>query len=493
MDSEINTSPDQVRQQLDEILARQIIGKLDVDFDTAMMNFNLSTISCVVLIVEREREIKAFEDTPPERYSLDAFYQELSDIGLAQDAYLEQAVTSCFEKGYISRSEDDELKGEMPCFMMAGLLNNMFPGMQDINLVAFVLQINEEVNSGRKSLDLARRSFEAALESRSVAVTKDSAHEKAEEMAAGESPAQLLDREVSKQLKQDNLNRLSKLMKSRKKRDGYTAKMLVKDVFDKGPSEEELAARKEEIRQAEETARKAAELARQLTEKDEKIREAETAAREAAAQLKALEEKEAELEQARREAAQAEERARELAAREAEMAQREARLKAMEDKIRQDEERVRRQEEEASRTSQDVQVTAPAPAEPQVTGQDDIESRIAAFENELAMPCPLCKDGEVVANTTEKGKSYYSCTRPDCRFVSWDKPCHFPCPLCMNPFLTETHLPTGEVGLKCPRASCSYQQNNLLDPRVNMGNAAANGVPGAPKKKKRVVRRKKRR
>jgi len=121
------------------------------------------------------------------------------------------------------------------------------------------------------------------------------------------------------------------------------------------------------------------------------------------------------------------------------------------------------------------------------TADEDIESRIAAFENELAMPCPLCKEGEVTSKTTGKGKDYFLCTRPDCRFVSWDKPYHFECPLCKNPFLTEMLSPNGEKGLKCPRASCSYTQKNLYDPKQNMA-----GIRRPPRKKRRVVRRKRR-
>ncbi|MCG8568449.1 MAG: DNA topoisomerase I [Desulfobacterales bacterium] len=488
MGSKTNASPEMVRQQLDEILARQIIGKLDVDFDTAMMSFNLSTISCVVLIVEREKEIKEFADSPPERYDLPSFYKELSDIGLDHDAYLEMAVDSFLGQGYMSKDDQGELKAQMPAFIMAGLLDNMFPGMQGMNLVAFVLQMNDEVNSGRKSLELARQSFESTLESRSVAVTQAGAQKKATEIAAGKSSNTVKNREVSRKLKQENLNRLSKLMKSRKKRDGYTSKMLVKDVFEKGPTKEELEAQKEEARRAEEEARKAAELAKQLAQQDEKIKEAEEAAREAAAQLKVLEEKEAELQRARESAAEAEKKAEELAAKEAQMAEREAQLKAMEDKIRQEEERVRLEQEKKAEEE-----AKKAEAERKAKDEDDIESQIAAFENDLAMPCPLCSQGKIISSTTGKGKEYYSCNRSDCRFVSWDKPYHFPCPLCRNPFLTEAVMPTGDVGLKCPRASCSYTQNNLMDPKVNMAGSAGNGASGAPKKKKRVVRRKKRR
>jgi len=474
------SSQEFVRGQLDEILAREITSFIDVDSDAAMISFNLATISCITIIVEREREIKQYADFPPERYNKESFTSELVDIGLDKDDYLEAAISSSLSTGYIRSGDDGELKAEMPAFMMAGFLDSMFPGMQGMNLIAFVLQMNHEVNSGRKTLELAKQSFETTLKTRGVAVTKDHAEKRASEMAEGVQQAvSVQSREVSTQLKKENLDRLSKLIKTRKKRGEYREKFKVQDVFDKGPTKEELEAEKKEIQQAEETARKAADLARQLAEKDGKIKEAEESARELAQQLKDLEEKEKALASAREEARIAKEKAAALEAREAEMAEKEARLRVLEEQIRQKEEQTRMQDEE-QKTAQKEQLPG---------DDDDIESRIAAFEQELAMPCPLCAQGKVEEKTTEKGKSFFSCNQRDCRFVSWDKPYHFECPLCKNPFLTQMDV-QGEKGLKCPRASCSYTQNNLLEPKQHMAAAAE---AAKPKKKKKIVRRRKRR
>ncbi len=468
-----------VRSQLDEILAREITSFIDVDSDAAMMSFNLATISCITIIVEREREIKQYADFPPERYNKESFTSELVDIGLDKDDYLEAAISSSLSTGYIRSEDNGELKAEMPAFMMAGFLDSMFPGMQGMNLIAFVLQMNHEVNSGRKTLELAKQSFETSLKTRGVLVTKDNAEKRASEMAEGvQKAATVQSKEVSTQLKKENLDRLSKLIRTRKKRGEYREKVKVQDVFDKGPTKEELEAEKREIRQAEETARKAADLARQLAEKDERIKEAEEAHRELAQQLKALEEKEKALEIAQEEARVAKEKAAELEAREAAMAEKEARLRALEQEIRLKEEQARRQTEEQKAAEEKL-----LPGD-----DDDIESRIAAFELELAMPCPLCTDGKVEEKTTEKGKAFFTCDQRDCRFVSWDKPYHFECPLCKNPFLTEMDVQGGK-GMKCPRASCSYTQNNLLEPKQNMAAAAE---AAAPRKKKKIVRRRKR-
>src|SRR3989339_492278 len=466
--------PGFVRDQLDEVLAQEITALLDIDSKSAMLSFNLASIACITLIVEREREISQYPESPPERYTKESFIHELTEIGLERDMILEKAVLLVLNNGYISIDTKGLLKAEMPSFMMMGFLDNMFPGMPGMNLVGFVLQINEEVNSGRKTLELARESFQSTLKSRGVLVSKDTAEKKAAEIAAGLGTMPGQTQEIALKLKQDNLDRLSKLIKTRKKRSMDSAGQLnIKDVFDKGPSKEELEAEK-----AEDEARKAAAFARELAEKEEKIKEAE----EAAKQLEEIAQREKELIKAQEAAEKANRKAAELEAREAVMAEKEARLKALEEKLKQEEEK-RRIEEEKEAGSKEVEET-----EEDALSDEDIDSRIAAFENDLTMPCPLCKKGEIISKTTEKGKEFFTCTNSGCRFVSWDKPYHIECPLCKNPFLIETVTPTGEKGLKCPRASCSYRQNNLFDPKQNQVQA----VSGAsPKKIKKVIRRKK--
>lgn len=492
METDVNTekedlAPSYVRDQLDEILAQEITNLLDVDEMTAMMSFNLASISCVTLIIEREREIKQFSDFPPERYTKESFLTELLDIGLEMDDTLKETVDTVLSKGYISTDSEGQLRGEMPSFMMVGFLDNMFPGMQGMNLVAFVLQMNDEVNSGRKNLALAKESFKSTLKSRGVSVTKDSAEKKATEIVSGVVATSPQSKEISKKLKKENLNRLSKLIKSRKKRAmDSQARLQVKDVFDKGPSKEELERQKEEAKKAEEAARRAAELASKLAEKDEQIKEAEEAAKEAARQLEEIEKRERELELAREKVKEADEKAAELAEKEAQMAEKEAKLKELEDRLKKEEEEKRLQQEEEIKRREEEE------ARKKSQSDDDIESRIAALESELAMPCPLCKVGQIESKTTEKGKEFYSCNADGCRFVSWDKPYHFECPLCKNSYLTEIDIGEGKKGLKCPRATCSYTQAGLLDPQQSMAQAASSGN-GAPKKKKKVVRRKKRR
>ena len=476
-----STKRESIRKQLDEILAKEITAFIDVDSNMALMSFNLATLSCIVISVDREREIKEYSDSPPERFTRKSFTSELVDIGLDQDDYLDHAISTVLESGYMTTLSNGEFKAEMPAFMMVGFLDSMFPGMQGLNLIAFVLQINDEVNSDRKSLDHAKQSFETTLKTRGVLVTKDHAQERATEMVKGvHKSVTVQSKQISARLKKEKFNKLSQLMKSRKQRtDGYQEKVKIKNLFDKEPSPEEIEAEKQKARDTEEASLKARELAKALAEKEKRIKEAEAAAQELAEKLKVIEEKEKAAEEARTKALEAQEKAEALASREQEMAEKEARLLALEEEFKHREEEAKRAAEAKGLANKQVE---------EAKAKDDIESRIADFEQTLAMPCPLCRDGKIEEKTTDKGKVFYSCTQKDCRFVSWDKPYHFECPLCKNPYLIEFITPAGTPGLKCPRASCTYSQNNLLAPAQHMAATAA-----TPPKKKKLVRRVKRR
>jgi hypothetical protein len=453
-------TPAYVRAQLDEILASEITSLIEIDAGLLVLSYNVATLSCILLAVEREREITTFKDSPPERYTRVSFMNELAEIGLEKDEALVRAVDSVIEKGYLSFTSQGEVRAEISAFTMVGFLDTIFPGMQGMQLIAFAMQMNDEVLSGRKSLEEARASFSQTLKSRGVAVSRKKAEQKASELASGKI-AVFQTKDVSHRLKEANALRMAGLKQRRTgggptvySSEGYAAqRATIRDIFDKGPTPEELAAEKarSEARAREE----------ELAKREERILEAERKARE-------LELRERELKTAQEALKQAQEKAELLRRREEEMAAREAELRAMEEKLKAEAEE---EEEDAGEETE--------------SDDDDIESRIAAFEAELAMPCPLCGSGRVKTERTSSDKEYFTCTNPDCRFVSWARPYHFACPLCKNPFLVETATPSGGRGLKCPRASCPFTRDSLTDPALGDRPAPA----GSPVKKKKLVRR----
>ena len=120
-----------------------------------------------------------------------------------------------------------------------------------------------------------------------------------------------------------------------------------------------------------------------------------------------------------------------------------------------------------------------------VIDDEDIEKRIAAFEEELGMRCPICGAGSIHSKETAKGKIYYHCSNEECSFISWGKPFYIECPLCANPFLVESSKKDGTNILKCARATCHYWQKYPWE----MGDDDKYEKSPVPKKKV-LVRRK---
>jgi ssDNA-binding Zn-finger/Zn-ribbon topoisomerase 1 len=134
---------------------------------------------------------------------------------------------------------------------------------------------------------------------------------------------------------------------------------------------------------------------------------------------------------------------------------------------------------------------------------EDIEKRITAFEEDLALECPICKQSKIQSEETVAGKTFYRCLAKNCNFISWGKPYQILCPQCNNPFLVEAFDKTGKTILKCPRSTCRYRQNLPWDASENNKEKIHSVLQDSNKvtpisrkprkriKKRRVVRRKK--
>jgi DNA topoisomerase-1 len=73
----------------------------------------------------------------------------------------------------------------------------------------------------------------------------------------------------------------------------------------------------------------------------------------------------------------------------------------------------------------------------------------------VGVPCPECREGDVVERSSRFGKIFFSCSRyPDCRFASWGKPVSATCPACGYPAMAERVRRDGSTHLSCLRKGC---------------------------------------
>lgn len=75
--------------------------------------------------------------------------------------------------------------------------------------------------------------------------------------------------------------------------------------------------------------------------------------------------------------------------------------------------------------------------------------------NKLDIPCPKCKDGEIIERRSKKGRKFYGCTNyPECDFVSWDLPTKEKCPECGDILVKKKTKK--DITIKCNE--CKYKR-----------------------------------
>lgn len=96
-------------------------------------------------------------------------------------------------------------------------------------------------------------------------------------------------------------------------------------------------------------------------------------------------------------------------------------------------------------------------------------------QNFIGVPCPLCKDGELVEKKARRGNFFYGCSNyPDCEFTSNNKPVAEKCPSCGSPYLLEKTLKAGTVWI-CPNNKKTAPGEEEEKPRKKRPKKGAKG------------------
>lgn len=514
-ESEYNVSDfSRIRVQLDEILVEQISRLIEIDLTAATLSFNLATITCLLILVEREREIQQPHLASASRYNMETLLQDLEDLGLEVDDDLLAALTSLAQSGYVEKDSTGSFVANISAFTLVAFLDNLFPGMKGLNLVGYVVQTITEVVTGRRKLEDAKMYLKQTLFSHGVALSKQTFAHSQKESLRNQVSQNNINPVLAEDMQKAYIERLETLKALKNDLSGKPSfisrygssggdHVKIREVFPRFKQQEDETPKHKAEPQPEKVektqvkeehpeiieppkqevtpeivAPKTEELSEpvKITEPEpepepEQIKAELTTEPEEPKPSEIIPEPVKEPEVAPPQAPV--EVAVKAAVPEPEIkpsmpvippAETQIKVPEIQPVIDEDSE----EEEEAEDTGID---------------DDEIERRIAAFSDELAMTCPVCETGKVKAAETEKGRTYFKCSNAVCNFVSWSKPYNYACPLCSNKFLVEFKNADGGTGLKCPRATCSYTQNNVLNP------AAGSVSAEEPKKKKKLVRR----
>jgi len=439
----------EVISQFDEILGKHFDRLLGVKQGIEELPMNIFTVSCLILLATRETEIEGFPYLPPERYTQESLLNDMSEMNIEHGGDLEAYIKSMLEMGYIKVEHDGRLFPESSVMKMAVLFDRIFPKMPGLNLVAYLGQMIDEVLSNRKPLNTALNQFDQMLSLQGVSLIRDSDSTRKETTKAfphlkvSETAQPVKKKIIMPDVKPSDI--YSKLQTKtwtspQTKLDDTVPSFNLKSGDMNKEASSDLCIR-DDISPVSGTEVD--------TEVKEQILEVKSPAfhKETGGEI-------------------AHGHGKDLSGHDA---------------------HVSLSNESVSVRGYDQNFFA----EPE---DDDIEKKIAAFEEELSMTCPLCRTSRIVPSTTAKGKSYYKCSNENCNFISWGKPYYLMCPKCENPFLIEYPDNQGHMILKCPKTTCPHWQKFPWDEDEvkDIKSIARELSTDTATKPRRLVRRRKR-
>lgn len=475
-----------------------------------------------VLLVERELEVADGAVGPSGRYTEETLMETLDDLGVRANGPVIQAVGEMTRNGFVQVTDGGRLMARPALKAFKERLDADFPRMQGLNLVAYLVQTVDEVMSGRKGLDVALDQFGQTLKLQKA--DSSSAGQKHGAVSIKNEP---LDREQKRAKAQTLKSALTRRLRQRENGSrpvghvrsgdpvvfsagGQSKPAQIKAVLPSGPktsSEEgKEPGRKREKRErrapdplsasghefagetpSEPAPRREEDMIPTPGEKREIPKTAPPAFPEARFGSPTLNEPTADSSEGG-ENGQGDEEV--LAGPERESVREKDPVEIEDDSV------PRRSLWTTGKEAGSVVTTGhPGPFH---TKREKTVS--PSPEDPSVLSCPVCDTGRIREQQTEKAQSYFTCSNPDCVFVSWGRPYARVCPSCGNPYLVEATGKGGESVMTCPRATCRHCQpmssRGRTDPPASFEAAATSPsgspIPGAKKTTrsvKRVVRR----
>jgi len=531
MEPDIVNEKNNVLNVFDEVLFKHLDRLIGTRYGIGELSMNSVTLSLIMMLMERENEIESFPSDEIDRYKNETLMDDFEELGFDAAQDMNIIVEEMIRKGYI-HIDNDKFIPQKPMISMARLIDLVFPKISGMNLVAYFVQTMDEVKSKRKDLHAATSQFDQVLQLQGVPLKK--------------RPQQSEPSKVSAQSaeKENNIVRLDKSLQNNQKifpeKEFITSTILGRKSSDtlsdhsEGSSAEpkvlssDIYKGKIEIRKVDfgKPSLKEVEPDKKPSDEREHIEDEESITQLKLAETQPHDDAESVSsdtkvitsfkEPAKTVTGEQSPNVDELATSIAMLDSTSSNEDALYDlkSAEQDKNIFDHNKDDLSKVppiqDNNKNVKEIDDDNPETRYEkkdsyiidDDIEKRVMAFEEDLALECPICKHSKVMAENTATGKIYYKCSNKECNFISWGKPHHIPCPECNNPFLIETSNKAGKTILKCPRATCRYWKKAILDTAENyeesiesesQKNNEITSISRKPRKRvvrRRVVRRK---
>jgi len=489
MKADIVSEKNNVLDVFDEILFKHLERLIGSRYGAGELPMNSVTISLIMLLVERENEIETFPSDEIDRYKNETLTSDFEELGFDTAHHMNIIVEEMITKGYI-HTDDDKFIPQNPATSMARLIDRVFPKMPGMNLVAYFVQTMDEVKSKRKDLDSATRQFDQVLQLQGIPL-KPEKELKTPVILGRKSSGNRLDHSGGSSNEPKVLSSEAYKGKIKIRKVDFGKPALKEVEPDKKPSNKpEHIEDEESITQVKLAETRPHDDAESISSDTKVITSFEKPSKTVfdaqSPNVDTVATKVGRLDSA----SSNEDASHDLKSTE--------RDKSIFDHDKDDlsEAAPTQDHNKNGKETADDGPETHDEKEASSINDDDINKRIVAFEEDLALECPICKHSKVTLENTAAGKSYYKCSNKDCNFISWGKPHHIPCPKCNNPFLIETSDKAGKTILKCPRATCRYRKKALADSAdirqesVESVSRKTNEITSISRKpRKRVVRR----
>lgn len=159
-----------IRDRLDKVLADSTLKHMGIKKQVPGFNIGIPLLSSVFLIHEREKEISASKANCIERYNSESLMDDLIDIGVSIDINYALIIEQIQNENYICIDENDWYYEKRLGVILIKLFSLIYPTMPGLNMIAYFNQTAEEIESGRKPLELAIEQVNKQLQVEGIAL-----------------------------------------------------------------------------------------------------------------------------------------------------------------------------------------------------------------------------------------------------------------------------------------------------------------------------------
>ena len=160
-----------IEQEIDRLLETVVTRFLGIRSRRISLPLNLISITSLFLMTEHETLLKEKMGRPQDRFNGDSFFAELCQIGVPVNGLSIKHFNTLIRHGYFSTDEQEAYYAEPAAFMLTGLMNRIFPRMQGLQFVSYLIQTIDEVRSGRKTEEQALDQVSQMLSSQGKALS----------------------------------------------------------------------------------------------------------------------------------------------------------------------------------------------------------------------------------------------------------------------------------------------------------------------------------